>query len=88
MITGRSMDPHEEDSAVQTALMNHVLDEHPSLLSRADLIRELSSKADDWAHRDPIERAIAQLIQRGLLDCLGDYILPTRPALYCRALGL
>lgn len=82
------MDPDEEDAAVQTALLNHVLDEHPSLLRRADLIRELSVKADDWAHRDLIERAIAQLVQRGLLDYLDDFVVPTRPAVYCRDLGL
>jgi len=87
MTVRRSMDPDEEDAAVQTALLNHVLDEHPSLLRRADLMRELSVEADDWAHRDLIERAIAQLVQRGLLDYLDDFVVPTRPAVYCRVLG-
>lgn len=81
------MDPEEEDRAVQVALLHHVLDEHPTLLRQSDLIRELSSRSDDWTEHDSVERAISELVKRGLLQYLGDYVLPTRPAVYGRFLG-
>lgn len=81
------MDPDQEDRTTQLALMHHVLDEHPTLLSRSDLIRELSDDSDDWVQRDAVERAISELVKQGLLRCLDDYVLPTRSALYGRLLG-
>ncbi len=87
MSAARLKHPEEEDSALQLAILNHVLNEHPSLLRRADLVRELPSGLEEWAHRDAVERGIAELIKRRLLDRLDDYVLPTRPAVYCRILG-
>lgn len=87
MIAQSSMDPDQEDRAMQVALLHHVLDEHPTLLSRSDLIRELSDDVDDWVQRDALERAISELAKQGLLRCLSDYVLPTRPAVYGRLLG-
>ena len=81
------MDPEKEDRATELALLHHVLDEHPALLGRSDLIRELSSDAGNTAERDAVERAISELIGRGLLQRLGDYVLPTRAAAYVRRLG-
>lgn len=87
MIAQPLTDPDQEDRALQVALLHHVLDEHPTLLSRSDLIRELSDDADDWVQRDGVERAVSELVKRGLLRCLDNYVLPTRPAVYGRALG-
>lgn len=87
MTTARLNDPEEEDGAVQVALLHHVLDEHPAMLRQSDLIREFACAAEDWAHHDLIERAIRDLVKRGLFDYLEDYVLPTRPAVYCRAIG-
>jgi hypothetical protein len=80
-------DPGQEDQAMQLALLHHVLDEHPTLLSQSDLVRELSDDSDDWVQRDAVQRAISELIKQGLLRHLDDYVLPTRPAMYCRLLG-
>lgn len=87
MTVPRLIDADEEDRAVQVALLHHVLDEHPTLLSQSDLIRELSSDSNNWAERDAVERAVSDLVKRGLLQHLNDYVLPTRPALYSRVLG-
>lgn len=87
-MSGRSqMDPDEEDRGVQAALMHHILDEHPGLLSRSDLIRELADDPDDWIQRDAVERAISELVKQGLLRYLSDCVLPTRAAVYGRLLG-
>jgi hypothetical protein len=81
------MDPDQEDRAAQVALLHHVLDEHPALLCKSDLIRELSNDPDDWVQRDAVERAISELVKRGLLQWLDDFVLPTRAAVYGRSLG-
>lgn len=72
---------------MQVALLHHVLDEDPTLLSRSDLIRELADDPDDWAQRDAVERAISELVKQGLLRRLDDFVLPTRPAVHGRLLG-
>lgn len=87
MSTRPPTDPQEDDSAVQGAVLHHILDEHPTLLRRSDLLRELPGADRTWAREDTIERAVAELAKRGLLDFLDDLVLPTRPALYCRYLG-
>jgi len=87
MSAAQSKDPEEEDAVLQRAILNHLLDEHPSLLGRSDLIREIPTGLEGWAHRDAIERGIAELTKRNLVDWLDDYVLPTRPAVYCRILG-
>jgi hypothetical protein len=82
------MDPDQEDRAVQVALLHHLLDVHPALLSQSDLIRELAGGTEDQTHhRDSVERAVSDLVKLGLLRYLGDYVLPTRPAIYGRLLG-
>jgi hypothetical protein len=80
-------DPDKEDRAMQEALFHHVLDEHPTLLSRSDLVRELADDWEDWVQRDAVERAIAELFKQGLFRYLDDYVLPTRAAVYGRLLG-
>lgn len=72
---------------MQEALFHHVLDEHPTLLSRSDLVRELADDWEDWVQRDAVERAIAELFKQGLFRYLDDYVLPTRAAVYGRLLG-
>jgi hypothetical protein len=72
---------------MEFALLLHVLDEHPALLDKSDLIRELSGAAEDVAGRDAVERAISELVGRGLLKRLGECVLPTRAAAYIRILG-
>ena len=87
MSAARLRDPEEEDRGLQQAILNHLLDEHPSLLRRSDILREIPSGLKGWSHRDAIDRSIAELTKRRLVDRLQDYVLPTRPALYCRALS-
>ena len=81
------MDPEKEDRATEFALLLHVLDEAPALLGQSDLIRELSGDAENVAGRDAVERAIAELVGRGLLQRLGEHVLPSRAAAYVRTLG-
>jgi hypothetical protein len=80
------MDPStcevDEDSVMQAALLNHVLDEHPMPLRQCDLVRELCQNPSDFSERDVVDRAILALVKVGLLDRNGKYVLPTPPALH------
>lgn len=72
----------DEDPAMQAALLNHVLDEHPTHLRRCDLVRELCRDPSDFGERDTVDRAIEVLVKIGLLDKNGKYVLPTHSALH------
>lgn len=75
-----------EDSVMQAALLNHVLDEHPTSLRRCDLVRELCEDPSEFGERDAVDRAINVLVKVGLLDRNGEYVLPTPSALHFRKL--
>jgi hypothetical protein len=61
-----------------------VIDQHPSLLTRDELIGALDPK--DLAEKDAIARAIRELAGAGLLRDSGGSLTPTRAALYFAAL--
>lgn len=76
----------DEKSAMQAALLNHVLDKHPTTLRRCDLVRELCGNPSDVDERDAVDRAIERLVEVGLLDRNGEYVLPTPSALHFHSL--
>lgn len=69
-----------EDDRDQRAVLIHVLEADPPLLTLADLIRELAASDEEFAEQDRIERAVRELIAVGLLHRSGDLVLPTRAA--------
>ncbi|MGN6558003.1 MAG: hypothetical protein ACTHLH_08350 [Solirubrobacterales bacterium] len=71
-----------EDDAKQAELLHHVLQEHPILLERGDLVRELSGNPELFGDRDAVDRALDRLVRVGLLDQRCDRVWPTRAALY------
>jgi hypothetical protein len=73
--------PADEDRRDERAVLNHVVESHPTTLRLSDLIRDLSD-AEDFAERDRIERAVRELVKGGLLFRCGGAVLPTRSALY------
>lgn len=89
-LSGPSMDRPEEpswttraaDLATESTVMRQLLEVHPVLLSRAELIRELAGENPDFAARDAVERAVRDLVGVGLLHLHGELVLPTRAALH------
>jgi len=74
-------DPSGQDQRTERAVLAHVLETHPATLRLSDLIRELA-EPNDFAERDGIERAVADLVRGGLLFRCEGAVLPTRQALY------
>jgi hypothetical protein len=70
-----------DDACAQRAVLNFVLDEHPTLLSAEEIEREMG--ADDGS-----ARALRDLIFAGLLRREGATVLPTRAALSFNRLQL
>jgi hypothetical protein len=70
-----------EDARLESALLQRVLDLHPTRVTVAELIRDLAGDEADFAARDGIERAIRELTGAGLLHRGdGDFVTPTRAA--------
>jgi hypothetical protein len=82
------MTAHEEnltneadDSRLEAVLLQRVLDLHPTRVTAEELVRDLTGTEDDFAARDSIHRAIAELTRAGLLHpTTDDFVTPTRAA--------
>ena len=70
-----------EDTATESAVLQHLLSIHPAQLTVAELVRELAGPEAEFAQRDAIERAARDLVAVGLLHRNGDLLTPTRAAL-------
>lgn len=79
--------PNAGDLRDRSAILAHILDLHPVLLSFEELVREIVGTSPDFSERDQIERAIRDLIATGLLHRSGDLVLPTRAAVHFHELG-
>jgi len=78
----------EQDHRDQESVLRHVLSIHPEVLTREELIREMTGSASSpaFAERDRIERAVRDLVAGGLLHEDGKLVLPTRPAVLSHSL--
>lgn len=76
-----------EDDRDQRAVLIHVLEADPPLLTFADLIRELGAGDEEFTEQDRIKRAVRELIAVGLLRQVGELVLPTRAAVRCYELA-
>lgn len=70
-----------EDEGVESVVLRHLLDLHPTRLTLAELVREIGGNRDGFAERDAIERAVRDLAAVGLLHQGNEFVTPTRAAL-------
>jgi len=70
-----------EDENVEAAVLQQLLDLHPTPLTLAELIRELGGEHAGFAERDAVERAVRHLSATGLLHESEDFVVPTRAAM-------
>ena len=73
--------PAAEDAATEAAVLQQVLDLHPTQVTLAELVLEVGGESVEFAERDAIERAVRDLIGAGLLHGRDAFVLPTRAAL-------
>jgi hypothetical protein len=75
-----------EDARDQAEVLCTVLDIHPAALTLDELVRELTVASTDFSERDRIQRAVRDLTAGGLIQRIGDLVMPTRPAVNFNAL--
>lgn len=71
----------EGDIATESAALQLVLNLHPTVLTVAEIVREIAGEDPAFAERDAIERAIRDLAGAGLLHKRDEFAIPTRAAL-------
>jgi hypothetical protein len=79
--TDDSWTPGAEDAATQSAVLQQLLDLHPTQVTVAELVREVGRAGAEFAERDAIERAVQDLAAVGLLHLHGGFAQPSRAAL-------
>lgn len=73
----------DEDTRTEAALIQRVLDLHPTRVTTEELVRDLAGEDPDFGARDGIERAIRELVGAGLLHRTDDgLVTPTRAAVH------
>lgn len=72
--------PERGDLLIQSAVLDHVLCLHPTLLSVDEVEREIDPG-------EPTRRAMRDLISAGLIRREGETVLPTLAALHSRRLA-
>jgi len=65
-----------QDAATESAVLQQVLALHPTVVTLAELIREIGE-----GDGDAVERAVRDLAGAGLLHRSESFVLPTRAAL-------
>jgi hypothetical protein len=76
----KAASPAAEDLKEERAIFVHLIETFPQTLRLSDLIREVGG-SEDFTNRDPIERAVRELMRGGLLFRCSGAVLPTRAAL-------
>ena len=70
-----------EDEGVEAAVLQQLLDLHPTRLTLQELAREFGARCGDFGAQDAVERAVRDLSGAGLLHQGEEFIAPTRAAL-------
>ena len=72
-----------EDTRIEAAVMQRLLDLHPTRVTVDELVRDIAGEDADFGARDGIERALRELAGAGLLHRAdGDFVTPTRAAVH------
>lgn len=70
-----------EDEGVESAVLQQLLDLHPTRLTLEELAREFGARGGDFRAHDAVERAVRDLAGAGLLHRGEEFVAPTRAAL-------
>ena len=70
-----------EDESVESAVLQQLLDLHPTRLTLEELAREFGARNGDFVVNDAVERAVRDLAAAGLLHQGAEFVAPTRAAL-------
>lgn len=78
---GRPWTTRDDDLAMESAVLQRVLDIHPARVTATELRREIVGEGADFGDRDAVDRATRDLGGVGLVHTLDEFVTPTRAAL-------
>ena len=78
--TTRGAQPADREAEVEAAVLNMLLVLHPVQLTLAEPVRELDGETPQ------LEDALRRLVAAGLVHRHGEFLFPTRTAVYHEAL--
>ena len=73
--------PAAEDTAIESAVLQHVLALYPIQVTLSELVRDVGGESAGFEQRDAIERAVRDLTGAGLLHRHDSFVLPSRAAI-------
>jgi len=76
-----------QDLRDQGRVLDEVLALHPEALTLDEVVREVTAASAEFDERDRVERAIRDLAGGGLLHRNGNFVSPTRAAVFFHALA-
>jgi predicted transcriptional regulator len=79
--SGERRTTRDDDLAMESAVLQRLIDVHPARLTLPELVRELAGEEVDFSVRDAVERAARELSGVGLIHLKDDFVTPTRAAL-------
>jgi hypothetical protein len=78
---GPELSPREQDRNVESAVLAIVIERHPSSVSVAEVVDEMTTVGAAPGRAEATRRAIAELARVGLLQRRGEALEPTRASL-------
>jgi len=76
-----NLTPVERERSLESAVLATLIEHHPTMLSEAQLVREMTAVVQTPGRPAAIERAVRGLVGVGLLDRRGRLLAPTPAAL-------
>lgn len=77
-----------EDAIAQSGVLAFVIEEHPDHMTLSELVLAMRRQPERQGERDLFERAVRELVGAGLLHRHGEFIVPTRAALFVSQFNL
>lgn len=74
--------PDPEDAALQADLLSFLLRRHPAQTALGELHGELADRSYGPYDADGVDRAVRDLVHVGLVHRNGEFVLPSRAAVY------
>jgi hypothetical protein len=71
-----------EDAIAQAGVLGFVIEEHPDHMTLSELVLAKRRQPERRGERDLIEQAVRELVGAGLLHRHGEFVVPTRAALF------
>jgi hypothetical protein len=82
------MSVEEDEKQAQQAILTLLSEYHPALVSREEVTRALAGESDEFPDQDLIRTGLRDLVSRGLVHRLGEFVFLTQACVHALDLQL